>query len=413
MERCYSIRHNCLSGAATRSEEIVDRIRQTLEYINGARRCFGCGACAAACKKSAVKMELNPEGFLFPQIDSTLCVKCGACRRACPVNAPDQAAASDPEFFVVRHRKPEVRQESTSGGAFSAFSDAVLARGGMVAGAVWTPDFSVRHTIAATAAERDPMRCSKYVQSDCSGVWAEVKRLLTDGREVLFTGTPCQVAALYAFLGNRPDNLTTVDFICHGTPSPAVFKDYLNGLAAKHGSEIVQVRSRDPRAGYVPMKIGVDFADGTRYSEDCDHDPYFKLFLSGIMNRRSCCECPYTRVRRGSDLTIADNWRFPSFAPEWDDNTGVSTLLVNTPHGAELLQAAKEILEVKPCTLKDVDQHYLHQPGGEHPDRTLFFRCWRKHGFAYAAKDFLRPRPLHRKLRSRLLKILRKLHLAS
>jgi coenzyme F420-reducing hydrogenase beta subunit len=357
-------------------------------------------------------MESDGEGFLSPQMDLTLCVKCGACRRACPVNAQNQAAGSDPEFFVVRHRKPEVRQESTSGGAFSAFSDAVLARGGKVAGAVWTSEFSVRHTIAGTAAERDPMRCSKYVQSDCSGIWTEVKRLLADGREVLFTGTPCQVAALYSFLGNRPDNLTTVDFICHGTPSPKIFQDYLKELAEKHGSEIVQVRSRDPRVGYVPMKIGVDFADGTRYSEDCDHDPYFKLFLSGIMNRRSCCECPFTRVRRGSDLTIADNWRFPSFVPEWDDNTGVSTLLVNTPHGAELLQAAKEILEVRPCTLKDVDQHYLHQPGGEHPDRTLFYRAWRKHGFAYAAKDFLRPRPLHRKLRSRLLKILRKLHLA-
>ena len=196
MERCYSIRYNCLSGAATRSEEIVDRIRQTLQYINGARRCFGCGACAAACRKSALKMEPDGEGFLFPQMDLTLCVKCGACRRACPVNAPDQAAGSDPEFFVVRHRKPEVRQESTSGGAFSAFSDAVLARGGMVAGAVWTPDFSVRHVLAGTPAERDPMRCSKYVQSDCSAVWTEVRRLLADGREVLFTGTPCQVAVL-------------------------------------------------------------------------------------------------------------------------------------------------------------------------------------------------------------------------
>ena len=155
------------------------------------------------------------------------------------------------------------------------------------------------------------------------------------------------------------------------------------------------------------MRIGIDFADGKSYLQDCDHDPYFKLFLSGILNRRVCGVCPFTRVRRISDLTIADNWRFAAFAPEWDDNTGVSTLLVNTERGAELLRAAESALELRHCSLEDVDQHYLHRPGGEHPDRELFFRAWRKRGFAPAAADFTRPRPLFRRVRSRLLKILR------
>ncbi|MBQ9337416.1 MAG: Coenzyme F420 hydrogenase/dehydrogenase, beta subunit C-terminal domain [Lentisphaeria bacterium] len=385
----------------------MDPIEQTLQYVNGARRCFGCGACAAACPKSALKMEPDAEGFAFPRIDFGLCVKCGACRRACLVNAPDRAADHDPEFYVARHPRKEIRMSSTSGGAFTAFSDVVLSRGGAVAGAVWSPDFSVYHTVAFDSAGRDAMRGSKYVQSDSSQVWREVRRLLGEGREVLFSGTPCQVAALYAFLGDRPANLTTVDFICHGTPSPQVFRAYLHDLETRSGARIVRVRCRDQRSGYVPMRIGVEFADGTSYVEDCERDPYFRLFLSGILNRRSCSGCPFTRVRRGSDLTIADNWRFVSFAPEWDDNTGVSSLLVNTERGAELLRAA-ETLEVKRCTLAEVDQHYLHCPGGEHPDRGLFFRAWRKHGFADAAADFLRPRPLYRRLRSRLLKIIRR-----
>jgi len=385
----------------------MDPIRRTLQYINGGRRCFGCGTCAAACRKTALKMEPDPNGSPYPRIDFAACVKCGACIRSCPVNAPDRSAGHDPDFYVVRHVRREIRTASTSGGAFTAFSDTILARGGAVAGAMWTPEFSARHTVVFDAAGRDAMRGSKYVQSDSSEVWAEVKHLLADGREVLFSGTPCQVAALYAFLGDRPANLTTVDFICHGTPSPQIFQAYLRDLETRRGARIVQVRCRDQRTGYVPMRIGIDFSDGTMYSEDCERDPYFRLFLSGILNRRSCSGCPFTRVRRGSDLTIADNWRFPSFVPEWDDNTGVSSLLVNTEHGAELLRATKD-LESRKCTLAEVDQYYLHHSGGEHPDRDLFFRAWRKHGFTCAAADFLRPRPLYRRLRSRLLKIFRR-----
>ena len=385
----------------------MDPIRKTLLFINGARNCFGCGACEAACGKSALKMEPDADGFAYPRIDFSRCVKCGACGRACPVNAPDGSAGQDPEFFVVRHPSREVRQASTSGGAFTAFSDAVLSRGGAVAGAVWAPDLSVRHTVAFDAAGRDAMRGSKYMQCDSAKVWTEVKRLLADGRKVLFSGTPCQVAALYAYLGKRPENLVTVDFICHGTPSPQVFQSYLRDLETRRGSRVVRVNCRDQRTGYVPMKIGAEFADGTTYTEDCEHDPYFRLFLSGILNRRSCSRCPFTRVRRGSDLTIADNWRFASFVPEWDDNTGVSSLLVNTERGAALLSSAGS-LESRKCTLAEVDQHYLHRPGGEHPDRGLFFRIWRKRGFACAAADLLRPRPLHRRLRSRLLKVIRR-----
>jgi len=382
--------------------------KETLEFINGARLCFGCGACAAACPARALRMTPDADGFSYPEIDFAKCVKCGKCRKACPVNADFPPRTDDPEFCSVRHKERAVREKSTSGGAFTALSDAVLARGGAVAGAVWTSALQVRHTIGSDPAARDAMRGSKYVQSDTAGIFPEVKKLLDSGKEVLFSGTPCQVAALYAFLGEKggSEGLVTVDFICHGSPSPKVFQAYLRELAAQRGSAVRQVRCRDGKLGCVPMRMGVDFADGSTYLEDCDHDPYFRLFLSGIINRRACAACPYTRVRRGSDLTIADNWRFAAFAPEWDDNTGVSTLLVNTPRGAALLKDAAEALEIRKCTLADIDQHYLHRPGGLHPDRDLFFRALRKHGFAAAAADFTRPRPLWRRIRSRLLKLL-------
>ncbi len=381
---------------------------ETLVFINGGRSCFGCGACAAACPRGALRMTPDADGFSCPEIDFAKCVKCGKCRRACPVNASPPPPERDPEFYSVRHKERAIREKSTSGGAFTALSDAVLARGGAVAGAVWSQDFQVRHAIAFDPAARDAMRGSKYVQSDTSGVFPEVKKLLDSGKEVLFSGTPCQVAALYAFLGENGGGkgLVTVDFICHGSPSPKVFQAYLRDLSDQRGSAVRQVRCRDGKLGCVPMRIGVDFADGSTYLEDCEHDLYFRLFLSGIINRRACTACPYTCVRRGADLTIADNWRFAAFAPEWDDNTGVSTLLVNTPRGASLLGEAAGSLEIRKCTLGEVDQHYLHRPGGLHPDRDLFFRALAKRGFAAAAADFTRPRPLWRRIRSRLLKLL-------
>jgi len=381
---------------------------ETLAFINGAGSCFGCGACAALCPKGALRMTPDADGFSFPEIDFAGCVKCGRCRRACPVNASPRVQDRDPDFYSVRHKEREIREKSTSGGAFTALSDAVLALGGAVAGAVWTREFQVCHAIAFDRESRDAMRGSKYVQSDTSKIFPEVKKLLDEGREVLFSGTPCQVAALRGFLGEKGGSgkLVTVDFICHGAPSPKVFQAYLQELSAKRGSPVRQVRCRDGNLGCVPMRIGIDFADGSTYLEDCEHDFYFRLFLSGIINRRACASCPYTRVRRNSDLTIADNWRFASFAPEWDDNTGVSTLLVNTPRGAALLRDAAGSLEIRKCTLKDIDQHYLHRPGGLHPDRDLFFRALAKRGFAAAAADFTRPRPLWRKIRSRLLKLL-------
>jgi len=382
-------------------------MNKTLKYINGGKICFGCGACVAGCPTSALRMTEDPEGFGIPRIDFSVCVKCGKCRRMCPANVRSVAAEHAPEFFSVRHRERGVRGASTSGGVFTALSDAVLSRGGAVAGAVWTSELTVCHAVATDACGRDAMRLSKYVQSDTSGVWQEIKRLLEGGKEVLFSGTPCQVAALYSFLGCRPDRLFTVDFICHGVPSPRVFADYLREHEERRGANVVRVRCRDQRLGCVPMRMGIDFSDGTAYLEDCDRDLFFRLFLSGILNRRSCAECPYTRVRRGSDLTIADNWRFASFAPEWADNTGVSALLVNTSRGAALFRAATSALEVKHCTLDDIDQRYLHAPGGEHPDRASFFRAWKRRGFTAAAADFARSRPLYRRLRSRMLKILR------
>lgn len=388
----------------------MDGSERTLRHINGAHRCFGCGGCAAACPKSAIRMERDAEGFDYPRIDFSVCVKCGACSRVCPANASDELPETEPKFLSIRHRDAAVRRASTSGGAFTLLSDAMLARGGAVAGAVLTPGFQVRHAVAFDASGRDAMRGSKYLQSDASPVFGEIKKLLASGREVLFTGTPCQAAALRAFLGGGDrERLTTVDFICHGVPSPLVFDGYLRYLEGRHGAKAVAVRFRDQSRGCVPMRIGIDFADGQSYLGECGADLFFKIFLSGISNRPCCTECPYTRVRRSSDLTIADNWRFAAFVPEWDDNTGVSTLLVNTPRGARLLLEAGEAAELRECTLEDIDQHYLHAPGGEHPDRKLFFRALARNGFESAAAEFTGPRPLSRRLRSRMVKIWRTL----
>ncbi len=384
-------------------------MNRTLDYINGDTLCFGCGVCAAVCPKNCIQLKPDSDGFLFPEIDFAVCVRCRRCINCCPAGqkAFRLTLRQAPEFFAVRHADPAVRKASTSGGLFTALSDIILKRGGAVAGAVMKEDFSVVHVIANDAAGRNAMRYSKYVQSDCSRIFTPIAGLLRAGREVLFTGTPCQVAALYGFLDNEPENLYTADFICHGVPSPMVFDLFRRDLAARFGAPMVSFRFRDQQRGCVPMRIGAEFANGAHYLEDCEHDPYFQLFLSSILNRECCSKCPYTKVHRSSDLTLGDCWRFASFAPQWDDNTGVSTLLVNTKKGKKLFEDAAGTLEKEPCSLREVDQHYLHHPGKRHPDRDLFFRAIRRHGFA-AAQSYIGPRPFLRRVRGRLRKLFRR-----
>ena len=357
-------------------------------------------------------MHADPDGFAYPAIDFSTCIKCGACKKTCPYSSASFhiGGRTGPAFHAARLRDKALRLNSSSGGAFRALSEAVLQRGGAVAGVRFDSDFQAELVVGETSAARDEFCLSKYLQSRNQNACREVKALLKAGRPVLFSGTPCQIAGLYGFLGSDDKNLFTVEFICHGVPSPLIFSEYRKMLERRFASPVKRLNFRDKSQGWAPMRLRVEFENGAVYSRTLTEDPYFKMFLSGGLSRPECYECPYAKTRnRESDITLGDAWNAEVLDPAWQDNTGVSTLLVNSPKGESLLKDAEPWLEFKSCEFSVIDQHYLHHPGVRHPDRKDFFRTFHKKGIAVALERYSGPRPFLRRLKTRFFKIIRQL----
>lgn len=216
--------------------------------ITNPKDCCGCTACASICAHDAISMKPDAMGFLYPEVDKSKCVDCGLCDKVCAFNDNyDQSLnLAKTEAYGARHKDMNEVESSRSGAAFIAISDWILAHGGAVYGAGYTDHFRVVHKRATTKEERDEFKGSKYVQSDLTGVFRQVKKDLKDGMIVLFSGTPCQTAGLNSYIGRKlRENLYLVDIVCHGVPSPYIWRDYINYLEEKEGDEIVWVNFRD------------------------------------------------------------------------------------------------------------------------------------------------------------------------
>ncbi|MBR1409392.1 MAG: Coenzyme F420 hydrogenase/dehydrogenase, beta subunit C-terminal domain [Clostridia bacterium] len=347
--------------------------------------CTGCGACVSVCPKGAVSMKPDREGFLYPAVDAALCVGCDLCEKRCPAGKAQQAACK-PAAFGVRDVRDDVRAASSSGGVFTALAESVLSRGGAVFGAVFGDDFKVEHVGAVSRDGIRPMRGSKYVQSDAASALADVQDLLSRDIPVLFTGTPCQVAGLYALLGKgRPGGLLTADFICHGVPSPGVFAAYLDALQKQQGSSLVDYSFRDKRLGWKDFSAAARFADGTEHTGTQTTEPFLRGFLKNLYLRPSCHAC--TDLRYGghaADLTIADLWGAKDVFPDWDDDKGLSLVFANTPAGQRALDACASL---ERRAIGDVSvlrraNPSIFQPAAANPHRAKFWNAFHKHGFS-------------------------------
>ena len=332
--------------------------------------CCGCTACAESCPRGAITMTPDPEkGFLYPVIDQTACIGCGICKRVCPMHRADHCKTDGfPEFYMAKHRETGVRMASTSGGAFTALSDAMLARGGVIYGALWDEHWRVVHGRAEDAAGRDKMRVSKYVQSDLWGIFKQVKADLRAGREVLFTGTPCQTAGLRSYIarGSREDGekLVLCDLLCYGVPSPRIWEDYKALLRAEHpGATNFRFRTKQIPWSRASSNLSFFFSDGA--GQDHNDSRFYELFFNRkCISRESCGACPYCDTRRPSDLTIADYWGVEKYAPEQYDPTGVSVILCSTEKGAALLKQAESALHLERRDPAEqlAEQGRLHEP---------------------------------------------------
>ncbi|MBQ7809973.1 MAG: Coenzyme F420 hydrogenase/dehydrogenase, beta subunit C-terminal domain [Clostridia bacterium] len=345
------------------------------------KKCTGCGACVNICNQKALKLSADNCGFLHPLADSTLCSDCKACTKNCPlINPPQKSNVKN--VFGVRAEKDSLEENSSSGGAFSVLAEEVLKSGGVVYGAGFNENFDVCHKRIENSEDLRLIRGSKYVQSDFLAGAKDVLADLKAGKSVLFAGTPCQTAALKNMSMNaEKSRLLTVDFICHGVASPALFKKYREFIS--DDKKITAVSFRDKTEGWRNYSMKIEFSDGTSYRKRVVYDPYMAAYAQNISIRSSCNNCAFVGLSRVSDITLGDAWSESFKASELKNGRGVSLLMVNTEQGQKLFESVKEKL-----ICEELESEVLHSirplntPTKANPIKKYYYRDMSKLSFS-------------------------------
>ncbi len=402
--------------------------------------CCGCNACVSRCPKQCIVMHEDIEGFLYPEVDEAVCIDCGLCENVCPMLNPDEPKEPK-QVLAVKNRNEEERMKSSSGGVFMALAKQMLAKGGVVFGAVFDENWEVRHTWTEMMEGVYPMMGSKYLQSRIEDSFKDAEGFLKQGREVLFIGSPCQIAGLRKFLRKDYENLLAVDFICHGVPSPGVWRRYLQeemqNISARRAeagkntvlssslnvmSAISDIEFRDKtlhgwkKYSFVVRKKSASEADPNSVLLSYIHrdNPYMKGFLADIYLRPSCYECRHKCGKSGSDLTIADFWGINNLMPEFDDDKGVGLVLVNSDRGAEVFDSLPNM----ECMKSNIEIVHNYNPAyctsaRMHPKRKIFYQQYAKEKSISALAVKYTTMPMPTRIKHNLRRVLRMLIPAS
>lgn len=373
--------------------------------IQDKKYCCGCEACAQRCPRHCIGLSEDAEGFLYPRADASLCIQCGLCESVCPVI--HQGAAREPiSVFAAKNPDWETRRQSSSGGVFTLLAERTIAAGGVVFGARFDESWEVVHSHTETLDGLAAFRGSKYAQSHIGDSFRQAERFLRQGREVLFCGTPCQIAGLRRYLRKDYKNLLAVDFICHGVPSPGVFRRYLaeemleaggapTGATGKHtvpspaspflpergslgrgiaGIRLRAVSFRDKRLGWKKYSLVLSFSNvSAEMAQPFQRNPFMRGFLSDLYLRPSCYACPAKSLKSGSDITLGDYWGIAATMPDYDDDRGVSAVTANTVKGSAALRATAA--DLRPAPWADLCQRNpaLLRPCAVPARRAAFF----------------------------------------
>ena len=359
-------------------------------------KCCGCMACVNACPVDAIAERDDDNGFVYPCIDKDNCVNCGLRERVCAWTKPKEETLNVLSAYALRYKDEDTLMKSTSGGAFTALAEEVLRQRGYVVGASWE-GLELRHVVIEERGEMDKIRGTKYVQSGIGFVFKKVKELLEANRQVIFVGTPCQVAGLKSFLRHPYTNLLLVDFLCHGVPNNEFLKAHVRYIEQLKHKKVERYLFRDKKYGWNSSGIeGVVYAGG-RKAFSYETQAYNKFFYSNVSLRPSCLDCRYRSQHRNSDITIADFWGVEKVLGRQDDK-GMSLVFVNSERGKAAFSKIGTNCEIKSVPLEKVLYRIPTKPARSKYDADKFWALYREKGYAAVVKKYA-PSTLKARLR--------------
>ena len=371
--------------------------------------CVGCNACTVVCPTQCISMPNDHEGFFYPKVDYATCVSCELCIKVCPVLTPKKNSLErfkDSKVHAAYHTNLETRLDSTSGGIFTALADKIFDEGGYVAGAIYNDDHTVSHIVTNNRSKLSDIRSSKYIQSFTDTLYADIKDLLKKDEKVLVCAAPCQISALYSYLGKDYTNLITCDFICRGVNSPKVFLKYMEMLEKQFGSKAIKIKFKNKTYGWHRFSMKVDFENGKSYCQDRYHDLFFVGYLqSGNFARPACYDCKFKGFPQDSDITLADFWGIEKIDPTMDQDLGTSLVLVNSVKGERIFTCINSTTVSKPFTIEQAAIANPAMNASLKPaknNRKEFFSDLNKYSFEKVAKKYFPLPSFRNKLKSTL-----------
>ncbi len=353
--------------------------------------CSGCMMCGDICPKSAISFPLD-KGFWYPDVNEKTCINCGLCSKRCPViNVNHGRESESVDYYGVKSKDEDVRWHSTSGGFFSELAHFFLQHKGLVIGAIYDENNTIIHAIGDKEEDIKRLRQSKYAQSITQGIYKQVKFLLKQNKRVLFCGTPCQVEALYSYLGNGEKNLVTMDFFCLGICSPWIYRKYLELMETKFQSKVYRVWFKNKANGWRSISNQIDFENGLTYLRSGGDDLFMRLFVYDKLSMRAnCSNCKFRSMHHISDFTVGDFWGIEHIRPDMDDNKGVSALCVNTKRARHIFEKIKDRMCYFPSDAESISQRNFSTltPFRPNPKRLDFLDAVSKEGLLAAAYKY-------------------------